>query len=257
MPNRTGYGAMLGVGLGTAGLAYLMYYGRNLSMQRHMAHSGQQQMNFFHPEVQRRISQSLSYFGGGLLITGGLVGALRNSRIAYMNPWALLAISLGTLIGTQVTSYQTNKQLKHVLWTSFMGTMALSMIPLINLASMPIIFDALFATGFTMGGLGLVAYNAPSEQFLQWGGMLGMCCAGLIGISVAHMLWPSQALYNISLYGGLLLFSAFTLYDVQKLIHSAKSKPAWDPINESLGIYLDAIILFERFLIIFMNNKKK
>ena len=86
-----------------------------------------------------------------------------------------------------------------------------------------------------------------------------MGCAGLIGISVAHMFWPSPVLFNIWLYGGLLLFSAFTLYDLQKLIHAAKSKPAWDPINESLGIYLDAIILFERFLIIFMinNNKKK
>ena len=162
-----------------------------------------------------------------------------------------------TMLGTLFTSYHTNKPMKHVFWTSFMGTMALSMIPLINLASMPIIFDALFATGFTMGGLGLVAYNAPSEQFLQWGGMLGMGCAGLIGVSFAQMLWPSPALFNIWLYGGLLLFSAFTLYDVQKLIHAAKTKPAWDPINESLGIYLDAIILFERFLIIFMNNKKK
>jgi growth hormone-inducible transmembrane protein len=71
------------------------------------------------------------------------------------------------------------------------------------------------------------------------------------------MFWPSQALFNIWLYGGLLLFSAFTLYDVQKIIHNAKSKASWDPVNESLGIYLDAIILFERFLIIFMNNKKK
>jgi FtsH-binding integral membrane protein len=71
------------------------------------------------------------------------------------------------------------------------------------------------------------------------------------------MFWPSQALFNIWLYGGLILFSAFTLYDVQKLIHAAKSKAAWDPIGESLDIYLDAIILFERFLIIFMNNKKK
>jgi len=139
----------------------------------------------------------------------------------------------------------------------FMTTMALSMIPLINMASMPIIFDALFATGFTMGGLGLVAYNAPSEQFLKWGGMLGMCCAGLIGVSFAQMFWPSPALFNIWLYGGLLLFSAFTLFDVQKIIHNAKTKQNWDPVNESLGIYLDAIILFERFLIIFMNNKKK
>jgi FtsH-binding integral membrane protein len=53
--------------------------------------------------------------------------------------------------------------LKHALWLGFMGSMALSMVPLINMASMPIIYDALFATGITMGGLGLVAYNAPSE----------------------------------------------------------------------------------------------
>ena len=138
-----------------------------------------------------------------------------------------------------------------------MGTMALSMVPLINMASMPILFDAMFATGFTMGGLGLVAYNAPSEQFLKWGGMLGMGCAAMLGVSIAQMFWPSPALFNFWLYGGLLLFSAFTLYDVQKLIHSAKTKTKWDPINESLGIYLDAIILFERFLIIFMTNKKK
>ena len=44
-----------------------------------------------------------------------------------------------------------------------MTSMALSMVPLINMASIPLIFDAMFATGFTMGGLGLVAYNAPSE----------------------------------------------------------------------------------------------
>ena len=38
------------------------------------------------------------------------------------------------------------------------------------------------------------------------------------------MFWPSKALFSIWLYGGLLLFSAFTLYDVQKIIHKAKSK---------------------------------
>jgi growth hormone-inducible transmembrane protein len=214
-------------------------------------------MSFFNPIVQQRISKTLAYFGGGLLITGGLVGALRNSSWAYMNPWAFLFLSFGTMFGTIFTSYEKTPVLKHAFWGAFMGTMALSMVPLINMASMPIIYDALFATGFTMGGLGLIAYNAPSEQFLNWGGMLGMACAGMIGVSIAQMFWPSQALFNIWLYGGLLLFSAFTLYDVQKIIKNAKTKPMWDPINESLGIYLDAIILFERFLIIFMQNKNK
>lgn len=97
------------------------------------------------------------------MITGGLVGALRFSRLANMNPWAMLFLAIGSLYGTMYTSYEKNPVLKHTLWLGFMSTMALSMVPLINMASMPIIYDALFATGFTMGGLGLIAYNAPSE----------------------------------------------------------------------------------------------
>ena len=104
--------------------------------------------------------------------------------------------------------------LKHLMWAGFMGITGLSLVPLIQMASMPIIYDALLATGLTVGGLGLVAYNAPSEQFLMWGGALGMACMGMIGISFAAMFYPSPALFNIWLYGGLVLFSAFVLYDV-------------------------------------------
>lgn len=138
-----------------------------------------------------------------------------------------------------------------------MASMGLSMVPLINMAGLALVTDAIFATGVTVGGLGLVAYNAPSEQFLMWGGALGMGAAGMLGIGIASMFWPSPALMNIWLYGGLLLFSGYVLYDTQKIIHNAKTKPRYDPINESLGIYMDTIIMFERFLLIFMNNKKK
>jgi FtsH-binding integral membrane protein len=137
-----------------------------------------------------------------------------------------------------------------------MGSMAVTMVPLINIAGMPIVYDALFSTGLTMGGLGLVAYNAPSEQFLQWGGALGMGLAAMIGVGLASMFKPhSPGLYNFWLYGGLLLFSAFVLFDTQKVIYNARLKNRWDPINESLAIYLDALILFQRFLLIFMGNR--
>ena len=102
----------------------------------------------------------------------------------------------------------------------------------------------MFATGFTMAGLGLVAYNAPSEQFLKWGGALGMSLAALIGVGFASMFWPSPALRSLWLYGGLFLFGGFVLHDTQKIIYNAKIKQRWDPINESIGIYLDAINLF-------------
>ena len=120
-------------------------------------------MHFFHPIVQQRVRSTLAYFGAGLGATGIMVGLLRNSSLAMTNPWILLFGSLGLMIGTQLTNYYQNPILKHVLWAGFMSTMALSMVPLISMAGMPVVYDALFATGLTVGGLGLVAYNAPSE----------------------------------------------------------------------------------------------
>lgn len=103
------------------------------------------------------------YFGAGVGATGLLVGVLRNSSLAYTNPWILLAGSLGCLIGTHMTDYYNQPLLKHALWMGFIGSIGLSLVPLINMAGMPIVYDALFATGFSMAALGAVAYNAPSE----------------------------------------------------------------------------------------------
>ena len=97
---------------------------------------------------------------------------------------------------------------------AFVGTMSLSLVPLIHIYSMPVIYDALIATGVTMGSLGVVAYNSPSEQFLKWGGPLALGCGALLGVSLLSIVYPgSPALTNIWLYGGLVLFSAFVMYD--------------------------------------------
>lgn len=120
-------------------------------------------MHLFNPIVQDRIRKTLMYFGGGLATTGLLVSMFRNSMFAINHPWLLLFGSLGMMFGTIMTDYHTNPMLKHLFWGGFMAFTGLGLVPLIQMASMPIIFDAIFATGVTVGGLGLVAYNAPSE----------------------------------------------------------------------------------------------
>jgi FtsH-binding integral membrane protein len=62
-----------------------------------------------------------------------------------------------------MVDYEKNWVLKNAMYGGFITTMSLSMIPLIHMYAMPVIFDALIATGVTVGSLGLVAYNAPSE----------------------------------------------------------------------------------------------
>jgi FtsH-binding integral membrane protein len=127
--------------------------------------------------------------------------------------------------------------------------MSVGLVPLIHMYSMPIIYDALIATSVTVGGLGAVAWNAPSEQFLNWGGPLALGLGGLVGCSLLSILYPqSKALYNIGLYGGLALFSALLLYDTQRIMSDAKTMRVYDPINSSISVYMDSINLFIRFV---------
>lgn len=54
------------------------------------------------------------------------------------------------------------------------------------------------------------------------------------------------SLYSVTLYGGLVLFSMFMLYDTQRIVKKAESYHDFDPINESISIYLNTINIFIR-----------
>lgn len=211
----------------------------------------------FNPIVKERLQKTMAYFSASVVGTGAAAFMLQNSRVAMMNPWLLLGLSFGTMIGSMMCDYETNWTMKNALYAGFIGTMGVSLVPLLHMYAMPIIFDAMMATGVTVGSLGVVAYNAPSEQFLNWGGPLSIGLGGMLGVSLLSIFYPSSpALYNIYMYGGLLLFSAFVLYDTQAILHKAKTQQKFDPISNSIHIYMDSLNIFIRFVQIFGNSKK-
>jgi growth hormone-inducible transmembrane protein len=259
------------LGLGASGFAYMLWRSRSqtqyqtpsayVDQQRYVTETEYERprvtQGMMNPAIQARVQNSLAYFGGGLSLTGLSIALFRNTALAYANPLLLFIPTIGALLGTMFLNYQTQGPLKHAAWGTFCGLEGLALSPLINMAGMPIVFNALVATGAMMGLLGAYAYNTPTHDFLSWSGGLTIGLCGLIGVSVVNMIWPSPILTSLALYGGLMLFGGFVLYDTQKLVHNASHKASWDPINESIGIYLDAIIIFQKFLLIFMNNKKK
>ena len=148
--------------------------------------------------------------------------------------------------------------LKNVLYFAWVALISTSLVPLINMVSAPIIYQALLATGVTVGSFGLVAYNAPSEKFLRLGGPLALGLGGLLGTSMLSVINPgSLALYNTRLYGGLAVFSAFVLYDTQMILQKAKTQSSFDPINEAIKIYLDAVNIFIKFVEVFARSQSK
>ena len=85
-----------------------------------------------------------------------------------------------------------------------------------------------------------------------------MLCAGIVFCASigSAFLPPTTAmgagLYSVAMYGGLILFGAFLLYDTQKIINKAERHPVgwgaqpFDPVNASMSIYMDTINIFIR-----------
>jgi FtsH-binding integral membrane protein len=92
-------------------------------------------------------------------------------------------------------------------------------------------------------------------------GLAAVCLA-----SIGSVFLPATAVrtlsvfQNVSMYGGLAVFSGLVLWDTKKIIAHAEGAYGarqLSPINDSLGIYLDFINLFIRILFIMDNRRRK
>ena len=158
------------LGLGGAGLLYMFSKSRPVRQSEILDSPStthrtsypsytQQKVNYVSPVVQSRVQSAMAYFGGGLTLTGLSISLFRYSSLAYANPLLLFIPTIGALLGTMFLSYHTQSTAKHLCWGAFCGLEGLAMAPLINMAGMPIVFNALAATGAMMGLLGAYAYN--------------------------------------------------------------------------------------------------
>ena len=250
-------GQKLGMGLGLTaigGLTYLSYLGHQ--MRAHA--TPEQRLSLFHPTVQQRLRHTMGYFTAGCFATGGLMHVMRGMNMGMGSAIGTMVLSFGCLFGIMLTDYERQFMMKNAFYGGFVAATAASMVPMIHAYGGAVLFDALLCTGATMGGLGAVAWNAPSEQFMKMGGVLACGLGGLLGASLLSIFYPgSPALWNIQMYGGIALFSLFVLYDTQMIMNRAKTQNKYDPVRNALTIYLDAVNLFVRFAAIMGGNKKK
>ncbi|CAG5132894.1 unnamed protein product [Candidula unifasciata] len=217
--------------------------------------------------VRQRIRDTYMYFGGSLAVTAlTAVAASRSPAVMnFMMKNSLLSIgaTIAAMIGSGMVArsipYQPGFGAKQMAWLVHAGVLGAVVAPLTLLGG-PLLVRAAWYTAGVVGGLSAVAVCAPSEKFLNMGGVLG---AGLGVVFVASLgsafFPPSTALgaglYSISIYGGLVLFSLFLLYDTQKIIRKAEQYPVYadrpfDPVNESIGVYLDTVNIFIRIAMI-------
>lgn len=154
------------------------------------------------------------------------------------------------------------------MWAAFNATQAAVVAPLVAFLPAPLLARAGLYTVAMMGSLAIVGATAKQDKYLFLGGPL-LAAVGVVAASgLAPLLIPATAVRtlavteNIWLYGGLVVFGGFTLYDVQKVLQHARLAKAGviqrDAVNESISLELDFLNIFVRIVqILAMGQNRK
>merc|ERR1719431_2176708 len=227
--------------------------------------------------VKDRVKDTYMYFGASLGATAASATAIFRSPAAMnlVNRGGLIAmgVSIAAMIGSSMVArsipYTPGVGAKQAAWLAHCAVVGAVVAPICFLGG-PILTRVAWYTAGMVGGLSTVAVCAPSDKFLYMGGPLAMGLGVVFCASLGSaFLPPSTALgaglYSVAMYGGLLLFGAFLLYDTQRIIHEAErhpapayyGAPAFDPVNASMSIYMDTINIFIRIATLLAGGRKK
>ncbi len=172
-------------------------------------------------------------------------------------------LGIGLLIALGMTPNEPKKQVLRLGFLSgFAFCTGLGLGPLLdNVIQIDpsIVPTAFLATCLIFVCFTLSSLWAKERSYLYLGGILMSCMTTMFFLGLANIFFQSSLIYKVQLYGGLLLFSVFILYDTQLIIAKKKNGDN-DFIWHSVDLFLDFINIFRRLLIILADkkeNKKK
>ncbi len=193
-------------------------------------------------------SRVMFYFGLALLTSaaGTYVGFNYIIEIFVANPatiYILLALELVLIFTSRLWS--TRKPINYLLFAAFAFITGITIVPLLasvilEFGGPDIIVKALIAT--TLMFTGTAVYGWVTHRNLS--GLRGFLFTALIGmiiVSIIGIFIPWSNTFEMIFSGiGVIVFSGFTMYDIQKL----KIFPQDRALDAALMLYLDIFNLF-------------
>ena len=183
-----------------------------------------------------------------LCIAAGSIGAYLSMGLAfpYEHPFMMLFIMIGGIFAVQAVRHVQGLNLAALL--AFGGITGMAIAPLVGMvaAESPMLVTQAFLTT-AVAFVSLTAYTFVSKRdfsFLKgfvWTGLIAMIVMGL-----SNYFFFQSPLLALSLSGiGVLLFSAFILYDTSNIL---RDYPNEEYIAAALTLYLDVFLLFQHIL---------
>ena len=135
--------------------------------------------------------------------------------------------------------------------------------------------DSVIPTAFLLTASIFVAFSASAifsqrRSFIFLGGLLMGSMLVLSILGLMNIFFRSELLFNVDLYGGLLIFCGFILFDTQLIVEriessnhgdrqgtSSDSEYQYDTIHDALKLFMDIASVFIRLATILATNSAK
>jgi len=173
-------------------------------------------------------------------------------------------LSMGLVMGLMATPDNgKNRSTRIGLLLAFAFFTGLGTGPLLDMAirvNPSIIPNAFMMSGMIFACFSGAALFAPDGQYLYLGGTLMSGLSTLFWLGLMNLFFQSQLIFQVYLWGGLLLFCGFIMWDTQMIILKRQQGDR-DFIKHSLDLFIDFMQVFRRVVVLLMQkeegNKKK
>lgn len=205
---------------------------------------------------RRFIVRVYNRMGLGLALTGlvawvvadspSMLNAILGNKLIF---WGLILSELGAVFYLSAMINRISAQMATAVFLGYAVLNGLTFSTIFVAYTHSSITTAFVVTAGMFGAMSL--YGATTKSSLEsWGSFFFMGLIGIVIASVVNIFLNSPAVYWISTYAGVLIFTGLTAYDTQKIIKmnvignegtDAGTKGA---IMGALTLYLDFINLF-------------
>jgi len=214
--------------------------------------------------ISKDVQQHLKnvYLTLGISLLSATLGVFAHLKFAIGSATFLCSLcGVGSLLFLLATPTQRdNLAQRLVLLLGFSFFQGVLLGPLVQLALIlepSLIFIALSSTVVIFACFSLASIMANNQRtYLYWGGALSSALSTLFWMSFLGMFFHSPLNLTIQIYGGLLLFIGYVLYDTQLIILKSENGDN-DFVKHSVELFIDFVAIFVRILIILLKNSQK
>ena len=207
-----------------------------------------------------------SLFFADVVFSHRVVSASFGSWVAFWNISAATSLQLPIFLlsfGAILVLGFSRSTPQSALWRSsvlmafgfLQGIFVSPLIATVSATDPSIPLKAFLLTVLVFACFSLSALLNTSRAYLYASSMIGAALMGLLALAVMNSVVQTPAMQNVYLFGGLLLFAFFVAFDTQIIIERALCGDS-DSVNSALDLFLDALNIFIRIMLILNNNKK-